>query len=146
MGLFNRRRTTETAPAEESADKSKTILIVEDNKANMRLFHAMLENSGHNILEAHNGADAMDLAREHRPDLILMDIQLPYVLGRNITGLDVTKWLKDDEELRSIPVVAVTAFAIKEEEEKIQAAGCDDYLFKPISRPQFEETVESYLS
>ena len=144
MGLFNRRRSSDT-PTEKSADESKTVLIVEDNKTNMKLFHAMLQDYGYTILEAHNGAEAMDLAQQHRPDLILMDIQLPWVLGRNISGLDVTKWLKDDEDLRTIPVVAVTAFAIKEEEEKMRAAGCDDYLFKPISPPQFQETVQSYL-
>ena len=83
----------------------KTVLIVEDNELNMKLFHDLLEAHGYQTVGTRNGIEALDLARKHRPDLILMDIQLP-----EVSGLEVTKWLKDDPELKAIPVVAVTAF------------------------------------
>ena len=81
---------------------SKTVLIVEDNELNMKLFHDLLEAHGYGTVGTRNGIEALDLARQHHPDLILMDIQLP-----EVSGLEVTKWLKDDPELKSIPVVAV---------------------------------------
>lgn len=119
---------------------TKKVLIVEDNELNMKLFHDLLE--AHNIatIETSDGNKVLDLAREHKPDLILMDIQLP-----EVSGLDVTRWLKQDEELRSIPVVAVTAFAMKGDEQKIREGGCEDYLSKPISVTQFLEVIENYL-
>src|SRR5580658_2714019 len=80
---------------------AKTVLIVEDNELNMKLFHDLLEAHGYATVGTRNGIEALDLARKHRPDLILMDIQLP-----EVSGLEVTKWLKDDSELRGIPVVA----------------------------------------
>src|SRR3989454_4733060 len=83
----------------------KTVLIVEDNELNMKLFHDLLDAHGYNILQTKDGMEALDIAREHRPDLILMDIQLP-----EVSGLEVTKWLKEDDTLKAIPVVAVTAF------------------------------------
>ena len=95
---------------------AKTVLIVEDNELNMKLFHDLLEAHGYQTVGTRNGIDALDLARQHRPDLILMDIQLP-----EVSGLEVTKWLKDDAELKAIPVVAVTAFAMKGDEERIRA-------------------------
>ena len=119
---------------------AKTVLIVEDNELNMKLFHDLLEAHGYSTVQTRNGMEAMDLAREHRPDLILMDIQLP-----EVSGLEVTKWLKDDEELRSIPVVAVTAFAMKGDEERIREGGCEAYLSKPISVAKFLETVRHFL-
>ncbi|MEA2945839.1 MAG: two-component system, cell cycle response regulator DivK, partial [Alphaproteobacteria bacterium] len=87
-----------------------------------------------------NGFEALDLVRKLRPDLILMDIQLPQV-----SGLEVTKWIKDDPELRSIPVVAVTAFAMKGDEERIREGGCEAYLSKPISVGKFIETVRRFI-
>ncbi len=119
---------------------SKTVLVVEDNELNMKLFHDLLEASGYNIIETRNGLEAIDLARTHRPDLILMDIQLP-----EVSGLEVTKWIKEDDDLRSIPVIAVTAFAMKGDEERIRQGGCEAYLSKPISVVKFIETVKSYL-
>src|ERR1700733_1176887 len=86
---------------------AKTVLIVEDNELNMKLFHDLLEAHGYGTVGTRNGVEAIELARTHRPDLILMDIQLP-----EVSGLEVTKWLKDDPELHAIPVVAVTAFAM----------------------------------
>ncbi|CAO3413039.1 Polar-differentiation response regulator DivK [Azospirillum endophyticum] len=120
---------------------TKTVLIVEDNELNMKLFHDLLEAHGYGTLQTREGKEALRLARQHRPDLILMDIQLP-----EVSGLEVTRWIKDDPELRSIPVVAVTAFAMKGDEEKIRQGGCEDYVAKPISVVKFLETVKKFLS
>jgi two-component system cell cycle response regulator DivK len=119
---------------------AKTVLVVEDNELNMKLFHDLLQASGYNILQTRNGLEAIDIAREHRPDLILMDIQLP-----EVSGLEVTKWIKEDDDLRAIPVIAVTAFAMKGDEERIRQGGCEAYLSKPISVATFLSTVKSYL-
>ena len=119
----------------------KTILIVEDNELNMKLFHDLLEAHGYQTLQTADGLSALDIARENRPDLILMDIQLP-----EVSGLEVTKWLKEDEELRSIPVVAITAFAMKGDEEKIIEGGCEAYISKPISVNSFLETVDRFAN
>lgn len=119
----------------------KKILIVEDNDLNMKLFHDLLEAHGIDTVEARDGKNVLDLARAEKPDLILMDIQLP-----EISGLEVTKSLKDDPELKSIPVVAVTAFAMKGDEEKIRDGGCEDYISKPISVGDFLETVNKHLA
>lgn len=116
-----------------------TVLIVEDNELNMKLFHDLLDAHGFATIQTHSGMDAMDLARAHRPDLILMDIQLP-----EVSGLEVTKWLKDDDELRDIPVVAVTAFAMKGDEERIRQGGCEAYISKPISVVSFIETIRHF--
>lgn len=118
---------------------AKTVMIVEDNELNMKLFHDLLEAHGYQTVETRNGIEAMELARQHMPDLILMDIQLP-----EVSGLEVTKWLKADPELKSIPVVAVTAFAMKGDEERIRAGGCEAYLSKPISVAKFLQTVREY--
>jgi two-component system cell cycle response regulator DivK len=119
---------------------AKTVLVVEDNELNMKLFHDLLEASGYNILQTRNGLEAIDIAREYRPDLILMDIQLP-----EVSGLEVTKWIKEDDDLRAIPIIAVTAFAMKGDEERIRQGGCEAYLSKPISVATFLSTVKSYL-
>lgn len=118
----------------------KTVMIVEDNELNMKLFHDLLEAHGYRTVETRNGIEAMGLARTHRPDLILMDIQLP-----EVSGLEVTKWLKADPDLQHIPVVAVTAFAMKGDEERIRAGGCEAYLSKPISVAKFLSTVREYV-
>jgi two-component system cell cycle response regulator DivK len=119
---------------------AKTVLVVEDNELNMKLFHDLLEANGYNIVQTRNGLEAIDLAREHHPDLILMDIQLP-----EVSGLEVTKWIKEDDDLRSIPVIAVTAFAMKGDEERIRQGGCEAYLSKPISVAKFLDTVKTYI-
>ena len=118
----------------------KKVLIVEDNELNMKLFNDLLEAHGYETLQTKDGFKALELAREHTPDLILMDIQLP-----EVSGLEVTKWLKDDDTLSAIPVVAVTAFAMKGDEERIRQGGCEAYISKPISVPKFIETIKSYL-
>jgi len=119
---------------------AKTVLIVEDNELNMKLFHDLLEAHGYDTLQTRTGMEALELAREHKPDLILMDIQLP-----EISGLEVTKWIKEDEDLAPIPVIAVTAFAMKGDEERIRQGGCEAYISKPISVARFLETVRSYI-
>jgi len=119
---------------------AKTVMIVEDNELNMKLFHDLLESQGYDTIQTRNGMEALDLARANHPDLILMDIQLP-----EVSGLVVTKWLKEDEELTHIPVVAVTAFAMKGDEERILQGGCEGYISKPISVPHFLETIASYI-
>jgi two-component system cell cycle response regulator DivK len=119
---------------------TKTVLVVEDNELNMKLFHDLLEAHGYDIVQTRNGLEAIDLARTHRPDLILMDIQLP-----EVSGLEVTRRIKDDDDLRTIPVIAVTAFAMKGDEERIRQGGCEAYLSKPISVAKFIETVKAYL-
>jgi two-component system, cell cycle response regulator DivK len=118
----------------------KTVMIVEDNELNMKLFHDLLEAYGYRTIGTPNGLEVPDLARKHRPDLILMGIQLP-----EVSGLEVTKWLKEDAELQAIPVVAVTAFAMKGDEERIRESGCEAYLSKPISVPKFIETIRHFL-
>jgi len=136
----------QAGPAEGTGDAgdldamTKTVLIVEDNELNMKLFHDLLDAHGYATLQTRDGMEALELARAHRPDLILMDIQLP-----EVSGLEVTKWLKDDGDLRDIPVVAVTAFAMKGDEEKILEGGCEAYIAKPISVGKFLETVRQYL-
>ena len=118
----------------------KTVLIVEDNELNMKLFNDLLEAHGYATLKTANGIEAIELARAHHPHLILMDIQLP-----EVSGLEVTRWIKDDPELASIPIIAVTAFAMKGDEEKIREGGCEDYIAKPISVISFLETVRRHL-
>lgn len=118
----------------------KKILIVEDNELNMKLFHDLLEVHGYETLQTRDGREALQMAREHRPDLILMDIQLP-----EVSGLEVTKWIKEDDDLKSIPVIAITAFAMKGDEEKIRQGGCEAYIAKPISVANFLQTIEEVL-
>lgn len=120
---------------------TKTVLIVEDNDLNMKLFNDLLQANGYATLQTKDGREAMDIARAHRPDLILMDIQLP-----EVSGLEITRMLKHDDELKAIPVIAVTAFAMKGDEEKIREGGCEGYIAKPISVTGFLETIAKFLS
>lgn len=117
----------------------KSVLIVEDNELNMKLFHDLLAAHGYRTIQTRNGLEALQLARQHRPDLILMDIQLP-----EVSGLEVTKWIKEDDDLREIPVIAVTAFAMKGDEERIRSGGCEAYISKPISVLTFLDTVKRF--
>jgi two-component system cell cycle response regulator DivK len=118
----------------------KTVMIVEDNELNMKLFHDLLDAHGYRTLQTRTGMEALKVARQERPDLILMDIQLP-----EVSGLEVTKWLKDDEALCDIPVIAVTAFAMKGDEERIRRGGCEAYISKPISIATFLDAVRRHL-
>jgi len=119
----------------------KTVLIVEDNELNMKLFHDLLEAHGVDTIQTYDGKNVLELARDNKPDLILMDIQLP-----EISGLEVTEMLKADDELKSIPVIAVTAFAMKGDEQKIREGGCEDYISKPISVGSFMDTINQYIN
>ncbi len=118
----------------------KKILIVEDNESNMKLIQDLMEAQGYDTLQTRDGMEALSLAHQHQPDLILMDIQLP-----GVSGLEVTKWIKEDENLSSIPVIAVTAFAMKGDEERIRDGGCEAYIAKPISVNTFIDTVKQFL-
>ncbi len=119
---------------------AKTILIVEDNELNMRLFNDVLQASGYQTLQTGDGSEAVILAEEHHPDLILMDMRLP-----GISGLEATQIIKGRDDLRHIPIVAVTASALKGDEEKILAGGCDAFIAKPISIPTFLSTISQFL-
>ena len=124
-----------------AAKTSRKVLIVEDNALNMRLFSDLLEATGYETLQCVDGAKAVGLALESRPDLIIMDIQLP-----DVSGLDITRWLKDDERTASIPVLAVTAFAMRTDEILVREAGCEGYLSKPIQVRSFLQTVDELIS
>ncbi|MCR9194579.1 MAG: response regulator [Hyphomonas sp.] len=123
--------------AKQTAQK---VLIVEDNALNMRLFSDLLEASGYETLQCTDGGKAAALAVDEQPDLIIMDIQLP-----EVSGLDITRWLKDDERTSAIPVLAVTAFAMRTDELLVREAGCEGYLSKPIQVRSFLKTVDDLM-
>ena len=123
-----------------AAGAKKTVLVVEDNELNMRLFCDLLDAYGFDTLQCKDGAKAVELARENHPDLIIMDIQLP-----EVSGLDITRWIKDDESTRDIPVLAVTAFAMRSDEQRVREAGCEGYLSKPIQMRSFLSKMVKYL-
>ena len=129
------------APVLARAQAPKKVLIVEDNELNMKLFHDLIEACGHEILETRDGIEALKLARQHHPDLILMDIQLP-----GIDGLAATRLLKSDDRTRTIPVIALTALAMKGDEERIRAAGCDGYIAKPLAYKDFLAVISAQLA
>ena len=135
--------TFEGTRPEANAERplQKKVLIVEDNDLNMKLFNDLLLAHGYGTLQSKDGIEALKLARQYRPDLILMDIQLP-----EVSGLQVTQWIKEDDDLRTIPIIAVTAFAMKGDEQKIRDGGCEAYIAKPISITSFLRTVERFLS
>jgi two-component system, cell cycle response regulator DivK len=118
----------------------KTVMIVEDNELNMKLFNDLLESRGYSIIQTRNGMEAIGLARAHHPDLILMDIQLPIM-----DGYVATRRIKADPALRPIPVIAVTSYALSGDEEKARAAGCDDFVPKPYSPRQLLAKIRQYL-
>jgi len=118
----------------------KKVLIVEDNELNMKLFEDLLGAHGYDTIKTRDGGQVLEIARAQKPDLIIMDIQLP-----EVSGLEVTQWLKSDHELRAIPVIAVTAFAMKGDEDKIRQGGCEDYVSKPISITDFIKVVQKHL-
>ena len=117
------------------------VLIVEDNPANMTLAVFLLESAGYTVIAATDAETGVRLAAERQPDLILMDIQLP-----GMDGLQATAILKGDDRTRTIPVVALTALAMKGDEERIRAAGCDGYIAKPLAYKEFLATVSTQLS
>ena len=116
------------------------VLIVEDNSANMTLAVFLLQSAGHSVLSARDAEAGLTLARDEQPDLILMDIQLP-----GMDGLQATALLKQDHTTRAIPVIALTALAMKGDEERIRAAGCDGYIAKPMRYQEFLATIAAQL-
>ncbi len=129
-----------TIEDEQLDTPQKTILIVEDNDLNLKLFRDLLGANGYKTIETKEGYEAINITKSIHPDLILMDIQLP-----EISGLEVTKRIKADPEIAHIPIIAVTAFAMKNDEEKILHAGCEGYVSKPISIVDFLTSVKSFL-
>jgi two-component system cell cycle response regulator DivK len=123
-----------------SPDMAK-VLVVEDNPANMTLAVFLLQSVGHTVLSAKDAEAGLTLAREEQPNLILMDIQLP-----GMDGLEATVMLKRDDLTRTIPVIALTALAMKGDEERIRAAGCDGYIAKPMSYQEFLATIAAQLN
>ncbi len=120
--------------------RSGKVLVVEDNELNMRLFCDLLGAYGFTTFQCRDGAKAVEIARKELPDLIIMDIQLP-----EVSGLDITRWLKDDSKVAHIPVLAVTAFAMRADEAKVREAGCEGYLSKPIQIASFIRAVEALM-
>jgi two-component system, cell cycle response regulator DivK len=116
------------------------VLIVEDNPTNMTLAVFLLQSVGHTVLSATDAEAGLTLARDEQPDLILMDIQLP-----GMDGLEATALLKRDDATRAIPVIALTALAMKGDEERIRAAGCDGYIAKPMRYKNFLAAIEAQL-
>lgn len=120
--------------------RSGKVLVVEDNELNMRLFCDLLGAYGFTTYQCRDGAKAVEIARKELPDLIIMDIQLP-----EVSGLDITRWLKDDAKVAHIPVLAVTAFAMRADEQRVREAGCEGYLSKPIQIASFIRAVEALM-
>jgi two-component system cell cycle response regulator DivK len=118
-----------------------TVLVVEDNAANMKLAKFLLESAGHTVVSARDAESGLTLARDRQPNLILMDIQLP-----RMDGLEATALLKRDDSTRAIPVIALTALAMKGDEERIRAAGCDGYIAKPLAYREFLATISAHLA
>jgi len=119
---------------------NKKILIVEDNEINAKLYIGLFESEGYGIIHSADGLDTLDLAREHKPDAIILDIQLP-----EVSGLEHARNLKADPALKHIPIIAVTAFAMRGDEERIMEAGCDAYLAKPVPTTVLLETIAKFI-
>ena len=117
------------------------ILIVDDNEMNMRLFSDLLKAKGYDVIQCLDGRKALDIAKQEKPDLILMDIQMP-----EISGLEVTSLIRQDPEIKNTKIVAVTAFAMKGDEQKIIDGGCNGYIAKPIAVADFLNTVAGFLN
>lgn len=121
-------------------ERPPLVLIVEDNPKNLRLVKDILESQGYRTLQAFSGQEGINLARREKPDLIIMDIQMP-----DITGLQATRILKEEKDTASIPIIALTAMAMKGDRETIIDAGCDGYLQKPVRFDALLETVKQWL-
>ena len=119
---------------------TKTILVIENNELNMKLVNSLLQIGQYNILNALNAESGIQIAKEKRPDLIFMDIQLP-----GMDGLSATRIIKGDPALKGIRVVALTSYAMEGDEEKVRIAGCDGYLSKPINTRSFLDTLASFF-
>jgi len=120
--------------------EEKSVLVIEDNRLNMKLVRALLKIGDYRILEAINAETGIRLTREHRPDLVLIDIQLP-----DMDGLKATRIIKDDPAMKDIPVVAITSYAMQGDEEKAFEAGCAGFITKPIDTRNFLETISQFI-
>ena len=120
--------------------KTKTILVIEDNELNMKLVRSLLKIGNYEIIEAVDAETGIKLTRKHSPDLVLMDIQLP-----GMDGLRATRIIKEDPDLKRIPVVAVTSYAMQGDDVKATEAGCVGYITKPINTKEFLKTIERYI-
>ena len=125
---------------QENSHEKGQILIVEDHEGSRRLFADLLKSCGFNIIQTGDPLHAFELLKDIVPDLIIMDIRLPHV-----SGLELTRWIKEDEQLRSIPIVAVTAFAMLGDRQRILEGGCDAYISKPLDISSFLQTVHQIL-
>ena len=121
--------------------KIKTILVVEDNELNMKLVRGLITIGKYRMLEATDAESGIQIIREQRPDLVLMDIQLP-----GMDGLSATKIVTEDPSLKDIPIVALTSYAMQGDEEKALEAGCTGYIAKPIETRKFLKTISQYLN
>jgi two-component system cell cycle response regulator DivK len=119
---------------------SKRILVVEDQEDNRRILRDLLRSAGYDLVEAENGEAALALVKSQRPNLILMDIQLPLM-----DGYEATRRIKADRDLQSIPIIAVTSYALSGDEDKARAAGCDGFVTKPFSPRQLLAKIKEYL-
>lgn len=120
--------------------KHKSILVIEDNALNMKLVRSILKMGHHTILEATDAETGIELLQQHKPDLILMDIQLP-----GIDGLTATRMIKSNEQLKDIPIVAFTSYAMENDEARAKKAGCAGYIVKPIDTHSFLQQLERFL-
>jgi len=120
---------------------SKKILVVEDTEDNRQILRDLLGMAGYEMIEAHDGAQGVSQATQHKPDLILMDIQMPVM-----DGYEATRRIKANPELKAIPIVAVTSYALSGDEAKARAAGCDGYIAKPIEVASFARRVREFLA
>lgn len=118
---------------------NKTVLIIEDDVLHMKLFSDVLENLGYTTLRAYDGEVAMDLVRENQPDLIILDIRFPFT-----SGFEIIKWLKNEDGLKNVPIIAVTAMANNMAKDDYLRHGFDDFLAKPIAIPNFIKTVADF--
>jgi|SRR5579862_368795 len=128
-------------PSPTPARARRCVLIVEDNRLNMKLFSAMIESQGYDVLQAGDGGAALDLARRQHPDLIIMDLQLP-----DMSGLDVTRSLKAGSDTSDIAIIATTAYTLRGDEEEIRASGCDGYMAKPIAVSDLLDLIEALMT
>ena len=120
--------------------ENKKILVVEDNDLNMKLVRSLLKRDGYDIVEAKDAESGIQLAHEHHPDLILMDIQLP-----GMDGLSATRAINSDDDLKEIPIVALTSYAMQEDKEKTLEAGCVGHLCKPLDTRTFSDTISQFI-
>ena len=128
-------------PMEDPAVVGKWVLIIEDNPLNMKLFSAIIAAQGYHVLHATDGSQGLDLAHQEHPDLIIIDVQLP-----DMSGLDLTRRLKADNDTRDIPIIVTTAHGLSDGDEEVRASGCDGFMAKPIAIAEFVNLIELFIT